>query len=84
MIQIPARVKHIVLLKAIAGDAESQKERVKDISTHYIKLGGFSPFNELTYKQAKALQNVLEERDFAITSLCRIQTLDTLLKGSHR
>lgn len=53
-------------VEGIAGDAESQKERVKDISTHYMKLGGFSPFNELTYKQAKALQNVLEERDLPL------------------
>ena len=40
-------------VEGIAGEAESQKERVKDISSHYVKLGGFSPFNELTFKQAK-------------------------------
>lgn len=49
-------------VEGIAGDAESQKERVQDISTHYVKLGGFSPFNELTYKQAEALQKALEAR----------------------
>ena len=49
-------------VEGIAGEAESQKERVKDISSHYVKLGGFSPFNELTYKQAKALQTALHER----------------------
>ena len=53
-------------VEGIAGDADSQKERVRDISTHYIKLGGFSPFNELTYKQAKALQAVLEKRNLPL------------------
>ena len=46
-------------VEGIAGTAASQKERVKDISRHYVKLGGFSPFNELTFKQASALEDVL-------------------------
>ena len=49
-------------VEGIAGAAESQKERVKDISAHYVKLGGFSPFNELTFKQAAALQTALQTR----------------------
>ena len=53
-------------VEGIAGEAASQKERVKDISSHYIKLGGFSPFNELTYKQAKALQIALRERELPL------------------
>ena len=53
-------------VEGIAGEAESQKERVQDISTHYVKLGGFSPFNELTFKQAKALQNALQQRDLTL------------------
>lgn len=53
-------------VEGIAGEAESQKERVKDIASHYIKLGGFSPFNELTFIQAKALQNALEQRDLPL------------------
>ncbi len=53
-------------VEGIAGEAESQKERVKDISSHYVQLGGFSPFNELTFKQAKALQNTLQQRELPI------------------
>ncbi|MCE2399806.1 ferrochelatase [Candidatus Poribacteria bacterium] len=53
-------------VEGIAGEAESEKERVQDISTHYVKLGGFSPFNELTFKQAKALQNALQQRDLPL------------------
>ena len=53
-------------VEGIAGTAESQRERVKDISTHYIKLGGFSPFNELTFKQADALQDALKARNLPL------------------
>ena len=53
-------------VEGIAGEAESQKERVKDISTHYVKLGGFSPFNELTFKQADALKTALQARDLPL------------------
>ncbi len=53
-------------VEGIAGESESQKERVQDISTHYIKLGGFSPFNDLTLKQGTALQNALQLRDLAL------------------
>ena len=53
-------------VEGIAGEAESQKERVKDISAHYVKLGGFSPFNELTFKQADALETALQARDLPL------------------
>ncbi|RKU23818.1 ferrochelatase [Candidatus Poribacteria bacterium] len=53
-------------VEGIAGEAESQKERVKDISAHYVKLGGFSPFNELTFKQADALKTALQARDLPL------------------
>ena len=53
-------------VEGIAGTAESEKERVKDISAHYIKLGGFSPFNELTFKQAEVLESALQTRDLPL------------------
>ena len=53
-------------VEGIAGEAESQKERVKDISAHYVKLGGFSPFNELTFKQADALETALQARNLPL------------------
>ena len=53
-------------VEGIAGNAESQKERVKDISAHYVKLGGFSPFNELTSKQAEALETALQARELPL------------------
>ncbi len=53
-------------VEGIVGTAESQIARVKDIASHYIKLGGFSPFNELTFKQADALKNALHARDLPL------------------
>ena len=53
-------------VEGIVGPAESQIARVKDIASHYIKLGGFSPFNELTFKQADALEKALQARDLAL------------------
>ena len=53
-------------VEGIAGEAESQRERVKDISAHYVKLGGFSPFNKLTFEQATALEIALQKRDLSL------------------
>ena len=53
-------------VEGITGAAESQKERVKDISAHYIKLGGFSPFNELTFTQADVLETALRARNLLL------------------
>ena len=71
-------------VEGIAGEAESQKERVKDISAHYVKLGGFSPFNELTFKQADALENRTASARSTTACLRWIQTLESLFKRSHR
>lgn len=49
-------------VKGIVGNAPSNAARVKEVASHYIKLGGFSPFNELTFKQADALGIALRKR----------------------
>ena len=50
-------------VEGIVGNAPSNAARVKEVANHYVKLGGFSPFNELTFKQADALGAALRERD---------------------
>ncbi len=50
-------------VEGIVGDAPSNAARVKEVASHYIKLGGFSPFNELTFKQADALGAALKKQD---------------------
>ena len=49
-------------VEGIVGNAPSNTERVKEVASHYVKLGGFSPFNELTFKQADALGNALRKQ----------------------
>ena len=36
--------------------------RVEEVAKHYNEFGGFSPFNELTFKQAAALKDVLKKQ----------------------
>lgn len=50
-------------VKGIVGNAPSNAARVKEVASHYVKLGGFSPFNELTFKQGDALGAALRKRD---------------------
>ena len=50
-------------VEGIVGTSKSQIERIRDISAHYVKLGGFSPFNKLTFEQAAALENALQKRE---------------------
>ena len=49
-------------VEGLVGNAPPNAERVKEIASHYVKLGGFSPFNELTFKQADALGAALRKR----------------------
>ena len=49
-------------VEGIVGTAPSNAERVKEVASHYVALGGFSPFNELTFKQADALEAGLKDR----------------------
>ena len=53
-------------VEGIVGTAKSQIARIKDISAHYVQLGGFSPFNELTFKQADALESALQARNLPL------------------
>lgn len=49
-------------VEGIVGSTPSNAARVKEVASHYVKLGGFSPFNELTFKQADALGFALRKR----------------------
>lgn len=49
-------------VEGIVGTAASQADRLMEVASHYAALGGFSPFNELTFKQANALETNLKNR----------------------
>lgn len=49
-------------VEGIVGTAPSNAERVREVASHYVALGGFSPFNALTFRQANALGTALKAR----------------------
>lgn len=54
----------------ILGDNPARARRVHEVVAHYRQLGGFSPYNELTYTQARALEAELARRGRAIPVAC--------------
>ncbi len=58
----PCPGESFCFVEGIAGTAPSKADRVREVASHYTWLGGFSPFNELTMKQAEALGGALAER----------------------
>ncbi|HEU4343481.1 MAG TPA: ferrochelatase [Candidatus Binatia bacterium] len=43
------------------------KERIEEVVRHYEAVGGKSPLNEITFRQAHALQKLLHENDLPMT-----------------
>lgn len=46
----------------ILGKSAAREKRTVEVAEHYEHLGGFSPFNALTFDQAKSLEVALAER----------------------
>lgn len=55
-----------LFLDIVAMGRPIPKERLEEVAHHYELIGGKSPFNELTFKQAKALENKLSEEGYRI------------------
>ena len=53
------------LAKVLRGRRVS-KERVEEVARHYEAIGGRSPINDLTNRQAYALKSTLEQRGFLL------------------
>jgi ferrochelatase len=60
------------------------KERLEEVAHHYELIGGRSPFNELTFKQAKALENKLSEEGYRIPVYVGMRNWDPLLGDTIR
>ncbi len=79
-------------VEGIVGSTPSNAARVKEVASHYIKLGGFSPFNELTFKQADALGGALRERGVDVPIYVGMrnwtpylhETIGKMVKQRHR
>ncbi|MBA3709431.1 MAG: ferrochelatase [Planctomycetes bacterium] len=54
----------------ILGDNPARSRRVAEVVAHYRRLGGFSPYNDLTFRQAAALKPELARRGVALPIAC--------------
>ncbi|MEZ0228550.1 MAG: ferrochelatase [Planctomycetota bacterium] len=50
----------------ILGKSAAREKRTLEVAEHYKHLGGFSPFNALTFDQAKSLEAALAERGLSL------------------
>lgn len=66
-------------VKGIVGDRPGAEARIREVASHYEKLGG-SPFNELTFEQAGALGAELEKRGVKIPIYCGMRHWDPHVK----
>ena len=57
-------------VSGILGDNPARLGRVDDVASHYIHFGGFSPYNELTEKQAAGVADELKARGHDIPIEC--------------
>ena len=47
-------------VQGIVGEHPAARARVSEAAAHYARLGGFSPFNDLTFRQARGIADLLE------------------------
>lgn len=52
----------LCFVQGIIGGRPGSEARVAEVAAHYAQLGGFSPFNELTCRQARSVENLLKEQ----------------------
>ena len=58
----PCRGEAFCFVEGILGDTPERAARVQEVARHYEEIGGVSPFNFLTFKQAGGLEMTLRER----------------------
>jgi ferrochelatase len=47
-------------IQSIVGEHPAAQARVSEVAAHYAQLGGFSPFNDLTFQQVQGIANLLK------------------------
>lgn len=53
-------------LQKVTGGRSIPPERVEEVIHHYEFMGGRSPLNELTFRQAEALRQLLKQKEIAL------------------
>lgn len=54
----------ICFVQSIVGELPAAQARVAEVATHYAQLGGFSPFNDLTFQQVRGVADLLKTQGF--------------------
>src|SRR4051812_23650171 len=58
----PTKPEHIMpFLETVVRGRNIPRERLEEVAHHYHEIGGKSPYNELTFKQAVALKRRLRD-----------------------
>jgi ferrochelatase len=57
-------------VSGILGDNPARASRIAEVAEHYRHFGGFSPYNELTQRQADALRAELQKRGCPLSVAC--------------
>src|SRR5689334_21580352 len=47
-------------VQSMVGEHTAGQARVAEVAAHYAQLGGFSPFNDLTFQQAQGVEILLK------------------------
>ena len=53
-------------VQGIVGTRPGAEAHITGVAAHYEQLGGFSPYNELTFRQARTVQQLLLEQGIAM------------------
>lgn len=58
----PTKPEHVMpFLEAVVRGRNVPRERLEEVAHHYHEIGGRSPYNELTFRQAVALKRLLRD-----------------------
>lgn len=55
-------IEALCFVQGIVGDRPASQTRIAEVAAHYTQLGGFSPYNPLTFQQARGVQALLAEQ----------------------
>jgi protoporphyrin/coproporphyrin ferrochelatase len=53
-------------IQSIVGEHPAAQARVSEVAAHYAQLGGFSPFNDLTFQQVQGTANLLKAQGLCL------------------
>jgi len=81
----PERVEDVrPFLANVAQGRSIPPGRLEEVAHHYERIGGRSPLNELTFRQARGLENALKERGYKLPVFVGMRNWHPLLAQTIR